>query len=77
MKSSSFYGNCRNKTPTLLSRILDLADENALPYRSENDQFSVTVLPPTKLMLQVILQAKTHEMRMEQERFTVCQGACF
>ena len=30
-----------------MSRILDLAEENALPYRSEDDQFSVTVLPPT------------------------------
>ena len=47
MKSSRFYGNCRNKTPTSLSRILDLAEENALPYRNEDDQFSVTVLPPT------------------------------
>ena len=47
MKSSRFYGNCRNKTPTSLSRILDLAEENALPFRSEDDQFSVTVLSPT------------------------------
>ena len=47
MKSLRFYGNCRNKTPTSLSRILDLAEENALPYRNEDDQFSVTVLPPT------------------------------
>ena len=30
-----------------MSRILDLAEENALPYRSEDNQFSVTVLPPT------------------------------
>ena len=47
MKSSRFYGNCRNKISTSLSRILDLAEENALPYRSENDQFLVNVLPPT------------------------------
>ena len=47
MKSSRFYGNCRNKTPTSLSRILDLAEENALPYRSEHDQFSVIALSPT------------------------------
>ena len=47
MKSSRFYGNCRSKTPTSLSRILDLAEENALPYRSEDDHFSVTVLLPT------------------------------
>ena len=47
MKSSRFYGNCRNKTPTSLSRILDLAEENVLLYRSENDQFSVTGLTPT------------------------------
>ena len=30
-----------------MSRILDLAEENAFPYRSKDDQFSVTVLPPT------------------------------
>ena len=30
-----------------MSRILDLTEENALPYRSEDDHFSVTVLPPT------------------------------
>ena len=47
MKSSRFYGNCRNETPTSLSRILDLAEKNALPYPSEKDQFLVTVLPPT------------------------------
>ena len=46
MKSSRFYGNCRNKTPTSLSTILDLAVENALPYRNEDDHFSVTVLSP-------------------------------
>ena len=46
MKLSRFYGYSKNKTPTSLSRILDLADEYALPYRSEDDQFSVTVLPP-------------------------------
>ena len=43
----TFYGNCRNKTPRSLSRILDLAEENALPYRSKDDQLSVTVFPPT------------------------------
>ena len=47
MKFLRFYENCRNKTPTSLSRILDLAEENALPYRSEDDQFSVSVLSPT------------------------------
>ena len=48
MKSSRFYGNCRNKTPTSLSGVLDLAAENALPCdHSEDDQFSVTVHPPT------------------------------
>ena len=47
MKSSRFYGNCRNKTPTSLCRILDLAEENTLLYRCEDDQFLVTVLPPT------------------------------
>ena len=47
MKSSRFYGNCRNKTPTSLSRILDLAKENALPYHSEDDQFLATVLQQT------------------------------
>ena len=47
MQSSLFYSNCRNKTPTSLSSMLDLAEENTLPYHSENDQFSVTVLPPT------------------------------
>ena len=47
MKSLCFYDNCRNKTPTSLSRILDLAEENALPYCSEDNQFSVTVLSPT------------------------------
>ena len=30
-----------------MSRILDLAEQNALPYRSEDDTFSVTVIPPT------------------------------
>ena len=47
MKSSRFCGNCRNKTPTSLSRILDLAEKNALPYCSEVDQFLVSALPPT------------------------------
>ena len=46
MKSLRFYGNCRNKIPTSLRRILDLAEQNALPYRNEDYQFSVTVLPP-------------------------------
>ena len=65
MKSSRFYGNCRNKTPTSLSRILDLAKENALPYHSEDDQFLALYF--NKQMPQVILQTKTQEMRMEQE----------
>ena len=43
----TFLYNRRNKTPTSLSRILDLAEKNALPYRSADDQFSVNVLPPT------------------------------
>ena len=30
-----------------MSRKLNLTEENALPYRSEDDQFSVTALPPT------------------------------
>ena len=46
MKSTRFYGNCRSKTPTSLSRILDLAEENGLPYSSQDDQFLVTALPP-------------------------------
>ena len=36
-----------SKTPTTLSRLLDLAEENAWPYRNEDGQFSVTILPPT------------------------------
>ena len=30
-----------------MSRLLDLAEENARPYRNEGGQFSVTILPPT------------------------------
>ena len=47
MKFSRFYGNCRNKTPTSLSRILDLVEENALPYHREDDQFLVSARSPT------------------------------
>ena len=47
MNSASFYDNCKSKTLTTLSRILDLAEENALPFRNEDeDQFSITILPP-------------------------------
>ena len=42
---SRFYG--KRKTPTTLSRLLDLEEENARPYRNEDGQFSVTILPPT------------------------------
>ena len=45
MKSTRFYG--KSKTPAALSRLLDLAEENAWPYRNEDGQFSVTLLPPT------------------------------
>ena len=44
MKSTRFYG--KSKTPATLSRLLDLA-ENARPYRKEDGQFSITILPPT------------------------------
>ena len=47
MNFASFYGDCRSKTSTTLSRILDLTEENALPFRNEDeDQFSITKLPP-------------------------------
>ena len=45
MKSTRFYG--KSKTPATLSRLLDLAEENAWRYRNEDGQFSVTILPPT------------------------------
>ena len=45
MKSTRFYG--KSKTPATLSRLLDLAEENARPYRNEDGQFSVTILSPT------------------------------
>ena len=45
MKSTRFYG--KSKTPATLSRLLDLAEDNAWPYRNEDGQFSVTILPPT------------------------------
>ena len=45
MKSTQFYG--KSKTPATLSRLLDLAEEKARPYRNEDGQFSVTILPPT------------------------------
>ena len=45
MKSTRFYG--KSKTPATLSRLLDLVEENARPYRNEDGQFSVTILPPT------------------------------
>ena len=45
MKSTRFYG--KSKTPATLSRLLDLAEENAWPYRNEDGQVSVTILPPT------------------------------
>ena len=44
MKSTRFYS--KSKTPATLSRLLDLAEENAWPYRNENGQFSVTILSP-------------------------------
>ena len=45
MNSASFYGNCRSKTPTTLSGILDLTEKNSLPFRNEDeDQFSITIL---------------------------------
>ena len=44
MKSTQFYG--KSKTPATLSRLLDLTEENARPYRNEDGQFSVTILPP-------------------------------
>ena len=45
MKSTRFYG--KSKTPATLSRLLDLAEENAWPYRNEDGQFFVNMLPPT------------------------------
>ena len=45
MKSTRFYG--KRKTPATLSRLLDLVEKNAWPYRNEDGQFSVTILPPT------------------------------
>ena len=45
MKSTRFYG--KSKTLATLSRLLDLAEENARSYRNEDGQFSVTILPPT------------------------------
>ena len=57
----TFCGNCRNKTPTSLSRILDLAEENALPNRNENDQFSVTVLSPTNVAGYITDEDSGHE----------------
>ena len=45
MKSTRFYG--KSKTPAILSRLLDLAEENTWPYRNEDGQLSVTILPPT------------------------------
>ena len=44
MKSTRFYG--KSRTPATLSRLLDLAEENAWPYRNEDGQFSVTILSP-------------------------------
>ena len=45
MKSTRFYG--KSKTRATLSRLLDLAEENARPYRNEDGQFSLTILPLT------------------------------
>ena len=47
MQSSRFYRNSKRKTPATLTKILDLAEANALSYRNEDNQFSVTILPPT------------------------------
>ena len=46
MKFTQFYS--KSKTPATLSNILDLAEEKALSYRNEDEQFSDTILPPTK-----------------------------
>ena len=45
MKSTRFYS--KSKITATLSRLLDFAEENAWPYRNEDGQFSVTILPPT------------------------------
>ena len=45
MKSTQFYG--KTKTSATLSRLIDLAEENARPYWNEDGQFSVTILPST------------------------------
>ena len=73
MKSNRFYG--KSKTPAILSRLLDLAEENARPYQNEDGQFSVTILPPTNA--RVILQTKIQEMKMAPELSITCREACF
>ena len=63
MKSTRFYG--KSKTPATLSRLLDLAEENAWPYRNEDGQFSVTILPPTNAT--GYITANIQEMKMAPE----------
>ena len=48
MKPFRFYGNKnKNTTPSTLCRILDLAKNDAVSRKNEDDQIKITVLPPT------------------------------
>ena len=48
MKLFRFYKNKnKNTTPATLCRILDLAENDALSHKNEDDQIKITVLPPT------------------------------
>ena len=48
MKPFRFYGNKnKNTTPATLCRILDLAENNAVSDKNEDNQIRITVLPPT------------------------------
>ena len=48
MKSFRFYGDKnKNTTPASLSRILDLAENDPLSHKNEDDQIKITIVPPT------------------------------
>ena len=46
MKPFRFYGN-KNTTPANLIRILDLAENDPLSHKNEDNQIKFTMLPPT------------------------------
>ena len=72
MKLFRFYRN-KNKdtTPESLSRILDLAENDSLSHKNEDDLIKITILPPP--MLLETSQTKNLAMKTAREKSIIYQ----